>query len=491
MLKRHRTLLFLGFSLSFFVTSGSILFYTYGYRFSLERGIFIYTGSLSLKTNVEAVSIAVDNVTLPERRLGLLNNSIHIAGLNPGEHMIEVSAPRYRTWSKKVVIQSGITTEFWNIFLTEENYSKQAVSATENVIRMFPAPNGLFATVKKADRHYAINVLDIAGEKDTEVYATDEAAFLPEKEENIEWSPESHKLIIPLMKEGTPLSVVVNIKTKEMIDLNTTTNIKTAIRSPRWDATTKDFLFFLDGTTLYRYDTSSPETAPKLVMENVAGYDLSGNKLYYLSSANGVVYQISGNGSVDTPKQITPAPIALGSITDRSSLIVYDDTRLSIIKEDTGTLYTYNKRIESNPLKVLGTGVKSLQYSDDGKKLLYFTDSEITVYFNQNWEAQPFRAADSIIQIARFSSPIMNVQWAEDYEHVIFSLGKNIKMIELDNRDRRGLADLLSLDAEPLQILPRFQSDSLYVVNESSSPALAGNTVFSITLPQYATFLGF
>ena len=75
-------------------------------------------------------------------------------------------------------------------------------------------------------------------------------------------------------------------------------------------------------------------------------------------------------------------------------------------------------------------------------------------------------------------------------EHVIFSLGKSIKMIELDNRDRRDIIDLLTLDIMPLQLLPRFGADKLYVVLESSSDALGGNTVFDIDLPQYATLFG-
>ncbi len=116
MLLRSRRILFLLFSMSFFIVASSVLFYAYGYRFSIERGVFIYTGSLSLKTNVETVTIKIDGGAIPEKRLGLLNNSIHIAGLNPGEHMIEVEAPGYKSWSKKVVIQSGLTVEFWNIF---------------------------------------------------------------------------------------------------------------------------------------------------------------------------------------------------------------------------------------------------------------------------------------------------------------------------------------------------------------------------------------
>lgn len=464
MIHRHRSLLFLLFTASFFIAASSVLFYAYGYRFSFERGIFIYTGSLSLKTNVETVVIKVDNTLISEKHLGILNNSIRIAGLHPGEHFIEVSAPGYKPWSKKIVIQSGLTTEFWNIYLTEENSTRETVPETKQVLKIFPALNGLFATVKKDGTRYSVDVLDIGGKENEEVFATTEAIFSPTLEANIEWSPESHKLIIPLLKAGEPIYAIVDIKTKEVRFLNEAAHSIAPLHAPRWDATTKDFLFFLENRSLYRLDTRSSSTTPAtLIAENIAAYDLSGSKLYSLGSDNGLVYEMSSNGNNQNSKQITGTPIA---IDDKSaySLIVYDDTRLSIIEESTGRFLLYNKESPTT-LKELGKGIQSIQYSDDGKKLLFYTGNEISVYFNQDWETQPFRVADSVTQVARFSSKIENVQWAEDYEHVIFSLNGAVKMIELDNRDRKNMTDLVTFSSPLLQVLTRFGENYLYFVS--------------------------
>lgn len=495
MIHRYRTLLFLFFVVAFFITAGSVTFYAFGYRFSFERGIFIYTGSLSLKTNVQTVNIKIDNVLVPEKRLGLLNNSIHIAGLTPGEHMVEVSAPGYRPWEKKVVIQSGLTAEFWNILLTQEQYEQIVIPETEQVIKIFPAPNGLFATVKKKGETYSIDILDVGAKLNEEVFSTNDAVFLPTLKTNIEWSPESHKLIIPLIKNEEPLYAVVDIKTKKTIFLNEATHIETPLHAPRWDATSKNFLFFLSQNTLYRYDTStmdaSLETSSslKLVTENVAAYDISGDHLYYLGTTNGIVYQINGDGDGRDPKQITPAPIYLDQ-KNTYSLITYDETRLSVIEEETGTLFVYNKQATDMPMKSIGQAIKSIQYSDDGKKLLFYSDTEISVYFNEAWQAQPMREKDSIIQVARFSTPIKNIQWSEDYEHIIFSLGKSIKMAELDHRDRRSFSDLATLNVPPLQILSRFGNNTLYIVRDTTSQTPNDNALISIVLLQFTTLFG-
>ncbi len=483
---RYRTVLFLLFVGVFFVTASSVVFYAFGYRFSFERGIFIYTGSLSLKTNVQTVNIKIDGTAIPEKRLGLLNNSIHLTGLNPGEHLVEVSAPGYQPWSKKTVIQSGLATEFWSIFLVRDTYEQVPVPGTDTVIKMFPAPNGLFATVKKNGNRYAVDVLDTKADTDNEVFSTTDALFLPTFKTNIEWSPESHKLIIPLIKNDQPIYAVVTIKTKEVFYLNDAVHIATPLQAPRWDATTKDHLFFLNQDVLYRFDTSSPETATEVITDHVTAYDISGKNLYYLNDQNGVVYQMNGNDTNGTPRQITSLPIIL-DLGHPYSLIAYNETRVSVIDEKSGALFVYNGLLSENVLKELEQGVQGIQYSDDGKKLLFFTDNEVSVYFNEAWQTQPIRAQDSVIQIARFSTPIKNVQWAKDYEHVIFSLDKSIKMVELDSRDRRALADLMTLNVPPLQVLPRLSTDTLYIVRGSSSDT---NTVVSIALLQYTSFFG-
>lgn len=97
----HRPTVFWLFVLAFFITVTSVLFYTYGYRFSPTRGIFVYTGSLTIDSNPEAISIKIDGETVPDNRLGILNKASHIAGLAPGEYQIEVTAPGYESWQKK------------------------------------------------------------------------------------------------------------------------------------------------------------------------------------------------------------------------------------------------------------------------------------------------------------------------------------------------------------------------------------------------------
>jgi len=66
-LDRLHKLVFWAFLVLFLATSASILFFTFGYRFSFDRGIFIYTGSVTIKSNPRAVGISLDGS--PSRRI--------------------------------------------------------------------------------------------------------------------------------------------------------------------------------------------------------------------------------------------------------------------------------------------------------------------------------------------------------------------------------------------------------------------------------------
>lgn len=489
MIHRFRSLLFFLFTGIFFITAFSVLFYAFGYRFSFDRGIFIYTGSITIKPNPDTVSIKVDNELIPEKRLGLLNNSIHIGGLAPGEHFIEISAPGYRPWTKKTVVQSGFSTEFWNVLLSREDYAPIAIPDTERAIKIFPAlKEQLLAVAKKNGSEFSIDTLDTGTGESERVFSASDAVFSPEDPENIEWTPDSDKLIIPLKKDGVRAYSIVDIETKEARSLEALAKRSSPLRAPRWDPTTRNFLFFMAGTTLYRIDTETPDALAIAIRENVASYDVSGRNLYYMESDNGTVYRIPTDEPGAEPTQITSSPLpADPDATHDYSLVVYDESRLAILDRSAGELFVFNRDVREKPFKALGGSVRGMQFSDDGKKLLFFSDNEISVYFIRVWEAQPAREADTVMQIARFASPLRSVQWTEDYEHVLFSLNGSVKMIELDSRDQRNLTDIASFPAPLAQILSRFEENKVYFVR-SDNPE--NNAVESISFPESSGLFG-
>ena len=203
-MRRIRPLLFWTFAGIFLITASSVLFYTFGYRFNFERGIFIYTGSISIKSSPETVDIRVDDEIIPNAKLGILNNSIHLSGLAPGEHFIKVSAPGYLSWSKKTTVHSGLSTEFWNVLLIKEAPAIENITGTENAIKIFQAPKqGLFAVVKEKDNQLMVDTLDTNAKTNEQLLSLTNVILPKDREENIEWSPDNRKVLVPLEQAGS------------------------------------------------------------------------------------------------------------------------------------------------------------------------------------------------------------------------------------------------------------------------------------------------
>lgn len=474
---RIRPFLFYAFVATFLATSSLVVLYAFGYRFNFERGIFIYTGSISIKSNPETVFIRVDGELIPEQNLGILNNSILVSGLTPGEHFIEVSADGYSSWSKKALVQSGLSTEFWNVLLAKKDPSPEKIPSLDSSLKMFPAPNeNLFAVAKTGDGDaFIVNTLNIGTGIQTEVFSLPQA-MLPKDGENIEWSPNNTKLIIPLehTKETVERSYsIVTVEDKKLTTLQPPTPKNRSISNPRWDSTTRNFIFYLRDTTLYRANTEALLDPPLLVRENVLTYDISGSSIYYLSQDNGIIYRIPADRSDATPTQVTTTSIDITG-DDTYSIVVYDDSRIAIREQTRGKLLIYNKlSLSEIILKPLAeSGVRGVQFSNDGKKLLFFSDTEISVYFTLPWEAQPVREADTTLQVARFSSPIKNIQWTKEYEHVLFTTNQSAKVVELDNRDRRNITEIAVFPSPIIQALSRFENNQISFILEDGSAHL-------------------
>lgn len=451
----------------FFITASLVLLYAFGYRFNLKRGIFIYTGSISIKSNPQTVNISIDDELIPSQRLGILNNAILVSGLTPGEHFVKVSADGYLPWSKKAIVQSGLSADFWNVLLVKENTEPQKIPSINSALKIFPAPDqNLFAVAKNENSKFTVNTIDTDAIENEEVFSLSEVS-LTQNEENIEWSPDNRKLIIPLENNGERAYSIVNINDKNITTLQKSVQNERSLSNPRWDPTTRNFIFYLLGSILYRANTETPEDTPLFIKENVLAYDISGNNIYYLRNDNGIIYRIPANADIE-PAQITTTPVDINT-KNAYSIVVYDNDRIAIREHQSGKLWIYNKLSADEIIfKTLSeNGTKGAQFSDDGKKLLFFTDNEIAVYFTNDWKTQPVREKNTALQVARFSNTIKNVEWTKDYEHILFTTNGNAKIAELDNRDRRNIAEIVSFPSPIVQALSRFESNRVYFILET------------------------
>ena len=473
------------------VTIGAIALYSFGYRYNFTRGIFIYTGSVSIKSNPKDVSITVDGKSV-DTQASTINNSYHITGLNPGPHLVMVSAPGYLPWSKEAIVTSGISTEFWNVLLTRETYPEKTYPTSTFIQKIYPSPkSNLLAYVTMDGAETTVHTFDTKTDQDIQIFSSRDRTIDTLAHENLEWSPRADALIIPTLtathQKDYSIVYTDTLETTDLKDIAGTDSLE----SVRWNPDARDTILYLSQHDLWLQSTKNT-TEKSLLSDHVAHYDLSGtNTIYLLDDPNDLVWKFTINNPSDRTQITTSSPeITQGS--DGYSLIVYDQDRFFLIDYATGVLYLYNNSTESTSFEKLSDQALGAQFSNDGKKLLYWTNWEIAVRFTRAWEVQPARSENQDMEIARFSQKLQHVQWTRDYEHVLVSTSDTQSIIELDHRDRASTdLRLTAISTEPaLQIVPDFGSNLLYFIRSDDAEHPENHTLSSITFPEPTVLFG-
>ena len=467
-LNRLHTVVFWTFLVFFLTTVASVLFFTFGYRFSFERGIFIYTGSVTIKSNPRSVNISLDGEPVPADIIHSINQSIHVTGIAPGEHFIRVEADGYLPWEKKVIIQSGISTEFWNIILPRTSYEQTSVADGDFIKAFNSSTRKYFALVGEKEGETTITVIERATGTATPVMSNRDYRFDREDGRNIEWSKDETLLLVPLRsRDGGGQSVF-------MIDraAGTATNLQDISsvpdpENPRWHPDNDGTFFVLShgSLLLIRPDTKDTAQRATTIAKNVSAYDLAGRFAAILDGVSGTISLIPFADLTTTNQEVLTKPLPGADHFTKPVLTMYDDRRIAVYdKGGEGFLWNDNGKLEPSIVS-LGSSIEGAQFSDDGKKLLFFTANEVSVLFARDWDVQPTREDGEILQIARFSSPISEVQWVKNYEHILFSLGGELKLAELDNRDRRNIETILPPSGKVLrQVITLPAEDELYMI---------------------------
>jgi hypothetical protein len=498
-----RKLFFWTLVILFLITAPAVVLHARGYRFDLNRGVFVYSGAITFKTNPQNVKVLINNQLNESKQLNRINSSYNITGFLPGDYEIKIFQDGYQPWSKKTEVHSGLSSEFWNIVLVRNEYQKMTSDA-ENVDRFFMSPKNDFITyTQNLNSDLTVSIFNFNLEKTEKTFTFSGWSIISQnKKENIEWSPQEDYLSVPVEKEVT--TDISTVKGKKLAAIkepankmeygyfivnpadSTSFNLndllgKKNIQDVRWDPKDKDYIFFLEGANLFRANITD-KTDMTLINSDVSSFDLSKSGVYFITSPNNLVFKTALDGK-SQKDQITAYFPEQGRAVER--MIVYDDARIGFIDIDK-KLFVYNKGDKDTYFRELGSAIEGIHFSDDGKKMLFWNNNEVFVYFARVWEVQPVRAENEVTNITRYSEPISNVQWFKDYEHVIFSTGRWIKLIELDNRDHRNCMDFLNTSTDTPFVRYNNYLEKLYFTDVKDNKTI----LQSIKFPEPVPILG-
>lgn len=81
------------------------------------------------------------------------------------------------------------------------------------------------------------------------------------------------------------------------------------------------------------------------------------------------------------------------------------------------------------------------ELSPDERKIAFAREAELWISYIQDSEVQPFYKADEEIFLTRFSQDIEHINWVGSY-YLLFSVGEQIKIAEIDDRDTLNIIDI-------------------------------------------------
>ncbi len=161
------------------------------------------------------------------------------------------------------------------------------------------------------------------------------------------------------------------------------------------------------------------------------------NITFYIQEPSYVLYKTDQLNSFNEQISLVPLPA-----NHQYQIFTSLNERIAVSDEG-NKLYYLNP--DTRAFELLAENVQGIQFSSDNKKLLYYTPTEIWVYFLEDTFVQPNKKAGQKDLITRLSQKIQEALWySQTNEHIIFTTDQVVKIIELDDRDYRNIVDLFN-----------------------------------------------
>jgi dipeptidyl aminopeptidase/acylaminoacyl peptidase len=412
-----------------------------GYRFDFENKKLTQTGGFFLKAEPKQVEIYIEGKLA--KKTDFFFGSALVENLLPKKYKIEVKKEGYLTWEKRLEIREKEVTEVKNLVLFPKNLNFDILiphkKNGEEIENFWFSPDGkkiilMETTPPPPEKEgWLLKLYDLEKKikshliSEREIYQNG-ADFL-----NLDFSEDSKEIYLKVAK-----------KEKEK-------------------------------TFILKLDKLPPQLVEKEITpppENILASKKQFQDVYYLDKAGYVFKNGIKLNEIPFPVQWPNSPkqdkmegeVKSQQPETKYTLKIFQDF-LFLIEENLPftsqkqdsvakgkNLYLFSP--DSKSFEKFFEKVKDLKISPDNKKLAFFSDSEIWILFLKEEGAK--KAGEKLF-LVRLSEKIDDLFWLNS-DYLIFNSGDNLKIVEIDDRDRIQTWD----------ILPNFSKKSLkFYFNES------------------------
>lgn len=394
---KYRRIIFFLFILIFLTSIPFILLYTAGWSYNFKKNKFEKTGSLLINTEMKGAVLYLEG----RPRYG---NEFRIKNLLPGEYDVKIASPGYFDWQKKLLVQSELTTFAKDIRLFRRNPPIEILN--QKINRTYPAP----------DKN---KILYIINARTAKIFNADKNEWrsmdLEQEPSDASWSPDSEKFAVK-----TP----VGYRVYDANGINITPDfLKNKIYNLRWSENGTE-LFAESAGGIYKINILL-KTASKI-------HSVTKNNDFMVAADN--LYIIRGRGLSKinlADLKIIEVPLELNNYRINSII----NNKIYLLSPS-GYLEVFNLPLSAASSPLLAA--KAYDFDVWGDNLLYYNDFELWFYNLSSGEKE---------LITRIGAEIKKAQWLYGASNILFLADNQLKIIELDRRDKRQIWELLKFDA--------------------------------------------
>ncbi|RLC39160.1 hypothetical protein DRH27_00470 [Candidatus Falkowbacteria bacterium] len=430
----QRRLLYIFFILLFIVITPLICLYAAGYsvnkNFSVEK-----TGILIIDSEPRGAEIYLNDKIQQtffkkyfSQDQSYIKTPAKIKNLRPGDYKISLKTEGYWPWEKKLSIQPGESTFAEDIYLFKNDLPTLAVKGVYSELVMSPDKKNLAAF----NNNKAV-ILNLNNEQ-IDFYASSSTSPVSQLNTNISWSPDEENLILG--------QYVFNINNwANPLILSDIIGIQKNIK---W-GDNNNTIFYNTQNGLYQYDINAKINDTIINENGINDYLLIDNNIYYTKLADHTAeLNIFSLKDYTIIKKIKLPYSTYIFLNQKNKFVNLYDTAYNI-------LYLIDPFSDLRPLRETVNNVNKTFWINDNK-LLYANDFEIWTLDLVNFKKE---------LLTRISSKINKIIWHPNNNYVIYSTDNSINTIELDDREKRNITNLIELDViSGLQI--NGKGDTLY-----------------------------
>lgn len=439
-----------------------------GYRYSIDNNEVRFVGLIDVETLPKSVRVYL-NDTLITR-----STPKQIKDLFPRIYTVRVEKDGHNTWQKNVFVESKKVTWIKNVRLFLSNPTIETlVPVKSESYTVFDDGKKILYTKNNEDSK-GLFLYDVKDKKITHIFPG-EKEFLSDKilidevtYTNTLYSNDGKLSLLTLSESsGNEHYVLVPTDKPESSKLITNDALSpTSTSHITLDPKNTNHIYFISENTLFLYDLEKEEITK--INENSATFTIHEGTLYVAEkSKEGKTTITRTQDSMFTFGESVETLTTLSAETV-SSIVANGNGDMAVL-DSKKNVYLYNA--ETKETKHIGSHINNLLFSKSGKKLLFYNDQEVYFYEISEKELEQLKqpySTNTTNLITRYSKQITGAGFYADEEWVYVAFNDSLKLIELDERDKRNTYQALTDFPLDPSIFFDKEGETLFMLNKDT-----------------------